>query len=225
MSDLLSSGDDSKLMDDDKTIHFTKLKLLNESCIIDGDDNNSNDDDDDDDVDNTSIYTLRTYHDNSSSCDEAMMIESNESFPNTSISSIISEKLKLSVENQTSNSCSDKGINFMNSIHGTASTQSSQTESDDLKSQIIDDEMSQLSQLCYTARTKLPEEITNPEFINLYQISDDQQTPEYSDQTAKINAQSESIITETNDIIQEGVELEQHTETVQNFIRNPENVS
>lgn len=83
----------------EEMIHFTELKLLNESCTID----------------DTSVYTLRTYHDNSnvnSSYGDVMTAESNESFFNTSISSLTSNKLKSTVRNQTGDICSNKETNF-----------------------------------------------------------------------------------------------------------------
>lgn len=60
---------------------------------------------------------------------------------------------------------------YFSSIHGTALTQSSQTTSDNLKSEIFDEGISEMSQPCYTARDILSEKITNLGF-NLYQISD-----------------------------------------------------
>uniref|UniRef100_A0AAF5PRF7 Uncharacterized protein n=1 Tax=Wuchereria bancrofti TaxID=6293 RepID=A0AAF5PRF7_WUCBA len=168
--------------------HFTKLKLLNESYTID---------------DDSSVYALRTCHNSSgssgssssSSYDENTMIESNETFSNFSISSIVNNKLKSSIQNQTGDNCSE------NSIYKIALTQSSENTSDDLKSSQFDEEMSQLSQLsqpCYTAHVFLSEEITDLGF-NYYQILDDQLTSQQSNKSEETNILSESNIKETND--------------------------
>ncbi|EJW80292.1 hypothetical protein WUBG_08799 [Wuchereria bancrofti] len=163
MSDLLSSNS-NKTINEEMT-HFTKLKLLNESYTID---------------DDSSVYALRTCHNSSgsssSSYDENTMIESNETFSNFSISSIVNNKLKSSIQNQTGDNCSE------NSIYKIALTQSSENTSDDLKSSQFDEEMSQLSQLsqpCYTAH--------------------DQLTSQQSNKSEETNILSESNIKETND--------------------------
>ncbi|VDK63729.1 unnamed protein product [Onchocerca ochengi] len=182
MSDLLSDND--KKLIDKGMINFTKLKSLNESCI----------------TDSASLYTMQSYHDNSSSVnscyDQTTTTESNDPFSSSSISSLTSNKLKSSPQNQTNGICSKKETNSAKSIFESISTQqSSQTSSDDLKNHTFADEMSQISYPCSTARIIVPEEITDLGF-NIYQISDHQRISEQSDKTNLIK--SVNILSESN---------------------------
>ncbi|KAM3724195.1 E3 ubiquitin-protein ligase [Dirofilaria immitis] len=210
MSDLLNDNVTKSM--DEEMIYVTKLKLLNEPCIID----------------DISMHTLETYHDNNSINsinEEAIVTESNESFFNTSISSPVSKKLNSSLQNQINDICSKKEMNFTKSILETVSTQqSSQIVSNDFKSRISADEISQLSHSCYTARVILPKEMIDHGF-NFYQISNYQQISKQSDKNEGANASSESEIAETNnDIGDEAIESENRfydfTETVRSSIQD-----
>ncbi|MCP9258881.1 hypothetical protein DINM_001876 [Dirofilaria immitis] len=184
MSDLLNDNVTKSM--DEEMIYVTKLKLLNEPCIID----------------DISMHTLETYHDNNSINsinEEAIVTESNESF------SILQ-------------------FHLLSILETVSTQQSSQIVSNDFKSRISADEISQLSHSCYTARVILPKEMIDHGF-NFYQISNYQQISKQSDKNEGANASSESEIAETNnDIGDEAIESENRfydfTETVRSSIQD-----